>query len=267
MSAFACIYFNEDNILLSKVCFEEMNCVGANGYNVFVPKASNDMTYKEWFQLEKQLKALNVEYVVMDLKENPFDTVIQVKGYELKCYLSLSILHYIYKYKLIPKNKLYANIGIIVGRVGESLDVAASILNEVTDLTFFLNEPIIYKEILQEIYEKTRLKAKAKVPCSIHLRDMDVIFDLAGNGNYAKWCKPTAIYIDFKNYIGKKGVQFEKAPPSIWHDFDIRCGRQQYSISMIQAAFYAQGIYKGNFLNEMKRMNISIDTIYNTCIS
>lgn len=267
MSCFACIYFNEDNILLSKVRFEEITYLGAHGYNVYMPKPFDSLTEKEWLKLEYQLQDLNIEYVIMDSKENPFSTMVLVDGEELRRYLSYYILQYIYKYKLVPKDKLYTNVGIIAGRIDESLDVAISILNEVTDLTFFINEPIIYKEIISEIYNKSRLKAKAKVPCSTHLGKMDIVFDLVGNYNYAKWCNPKAIYIDFKNYVGQKQSKFTKVPPSIWHDFDIICERQYCNIPMMQAAFYAQGIFKSSFLKEFKRMNISVGTIYNTCIS
>lgn len=267
MSCFGRIYFDEDNILLSKVRFEEITFLGAIGYNVYVPKPFSEVTEKEWLKLEYQMQDFNIEYVVMDTKENPFDTIQQIDGEKIRHYLAAYLLKYIYRYKLIPKEKLYVNVGIIAGRVDESLDVAVGILDDVTDLTFFLNEPIVYKEIISEIYEISRLKAKAKVPCSATLEKMDIIFDLVGNYNYAKWCKPTAIYIDYKNYIGRKQSKFTKAPPSIWYDFNIRCESQRYDIRMVQAAFYAQGIYKSSFLNEFKRLNISIDTIYNTCIS
>lgn len=267
MSCFACIYFNEDNILLSKVEVVEKTFLGANGYDVYVPRPIGEMSERMWEKLETRLVDLDVEYVVMRAKTNPFQALQLITGDELKRYLSSELLNYIYKYHLIPKDRLYANIGIIAGRIDESLDVAVSLLDEVTSLTFFVNQPDIYKEVIGEIYAKYRLKAKAKVPCGTNLKEMDVVFDLSGNRNCAKWCKPSAIYIDFKNYVGSKPTLFKGPPPSIWHDFDIRCGRQQCDIKDVQAAFYAQGIFKTSFLRAFKRMNVSIDTVYNTRIS
>ena len=267
MSYFGCIYFNEVNILLAKVRFEEITFLGATGYNVYVPKGIEAMREKDWWKLEDQLEDYGIEYVIMEGEENPFENIVRIDGREVSNYFSYCLLQYIYKYKLIPVDKLYAHVGIIAGRVNETLEVAASIINDVTDLTFFMNEPFVYKEVLREIYQATRLKAKAKVPCSTHLQQMDILFDMAGDYNYAKWCKPTAIYIDFKNYIGKKDVTFKGAPPSIWHDFDIICERQLCDSKMIQAAFYAQGIFKKDYLTEFKRKNVRVDTIYSTRIS
>ncbi|MGL4799727.1 MAG: hypothetical protein ACRCWY_10105 [Cellulosilyticaceae bacterium] len=267
MSCFACIYFSETNILLSKVDFVYKTFMGVDAYEVYVPTPRNEMTDRAWEKLEYQLQGRDIEYVVMRGKENPFETIQLITGEELRRSLGGELLHYIYKYKLIDKPQMYANVGIIAGRIDESLEVAMSLVDEVTSLTFFMNDPIVYKEVISEIYSNYRLKAKAKVPCSTNLREMDVIFDLVGNYNYAKWCKPTAIYIDFKDYIGRKAMTFKGVPPIIWNDFDIICERQRCEMRMLQASLYAQGIFKSSFKKTFKRMNISIDTVYNTRIS
>ena len=267
MGQFGCIYFNEANILLSKVRFEPIHYAGANGYEVFVPRTFDAMREKDWINLEYRLEDHDIEYVIMDSEENPFENIHLIDGKTMKHYLSYCLLQYIYRYKLIKVDKLYTNVGIIAGRVDATLEVAGAILNDVTDLTFFLNQPVIYKGVINEIYETTRLKAKAKVPCSASLRKMDIIFDLVGNYHYAKWCKPTAIYINLSEHMLKDKINFSGAPPSMWHDFDIICESRPCDIKMLEAAFYAQGIFKNSFINTFKSKHVKVDTIYNTCIS
>ncbi|MGL4362875.1 MAG: hypothetical protein ACRCSG_06390 [Cellulosilyticaceae bacterium] len=267
MSYYACIFFNEDKILLSKVKFEETTFQGVEGFNVYVPMPYEHMTPRGWFKLENQLIEYNIEYVVMESKENPFESITVVNGNRVRRFMSRYILEYIYKYKLIQVSQLYANVGIIPGRVDETMEVIANIVEHVTDLTFLLDEPIVYKEIISEIYKQTRLKSKAKVPSSVALKEMDIIFDLSGSRNYAKWCKPNTIYIDFKDGIGKRHLPIEGSMPSIWYEFEVRCGKQCCSLELVEAVLFSQGFYKESITNELRKMRLTIDKVHARCIS
>lgn len=267
MSYFACIYFHQTNILLSKVEIQQSSYLNSPNYRVQLHKPLGEMGPKEWARLEKKLVARDVEYVVMDMRDNPFEQIKLVTGEELKRYLGVYLLHYIYKYKLITKDKFCANIGIIGGSIGETLDITMSIIDEVVDLTYFIDDPSIYKEVISEIYSATRLKAKAKVASRYSIAEMDIIFNLDYTTCYAKWCKPQAIYIDMKKQPKNKVITFEGSPPMMWYDFELLCDRQVCSIPMLQAAFYSQGIYKRSFLNELKKLDTNISRVYTTRIS
>lgn len=267
MSHFACIYFEQTNILLPKVKIQPNNYLDTLGYEVKLHKPLEEMREKEWRQLENRLHKYGVEYVLMPLKQNPFQELHQIKGDEIKRYIACYLLDYIYKYKLIQKDKLYASIGIIGGRISETLDITLSLVNEVTDLTFFTDDPTAYEDVLKSIYTSTRLKAKAKVLSRHELAKIDIMFDLEGTKDYAKWCKPQAIYIDMTNHRNKKKRSYEGNPPIIWYDFDIRCGRQLCSLPLLQAILYSQGIYKRSFPLELKRKDIKIARVYTMPLS
>lgn len=271
MSYFACIHFEEDNIIIAKgrtIRFEPIKYLGIDGYDIFIPFTQTDMTLKQWKKLENQLEDYGVEYIVMkECEKNPFENQILMTGKEIKFYLAKAILDYINKYKLVKCDKLYTKIGIIGGTIHPMLAVIASIVEHTSDLTLFVESPIMYQPLLKEIYDESRLKAKALVPSSIGLSAMDIVFDCSGTKNYAKWCSPKAIYIDFYNYFEKKDTRFQKYPPMIWHDFDIICDRQQIDLCILQSILCAQGISKKKIPLTLKQINLRIARVYQSCIS
>lgn len=268
MSYFGEIVFNEQSARRDKVNFEAIQVLGEAGYRVQVPKSYSAMCDKDWKRLERSLLYKNIEYVTLPhTKNNPFEAVVSVDGQVIRRFAAGALLDYIYKYQLVRKQPMYAHVGIVVGTLNDTLDVVASIAHNLTSLTFFLNEPNTYKQVIGELYTRERLKAKAKIPCSTNLKEMDIVFDLSGTLQCAKWCKSDAIYIAYKNYPQRSQTRFIAPPPSIWIDFQIRCGRQKQTPEMLQAVFFSKGIYKRSFLNEFKKVDMSIDTVYTRCIS
>lgn len=280
MNKFACISFEEDKIIVpkeksfmythSKINIQSVSYAGTEGYTVSMDRPFKKCTRKCWDNLERQLVLRGVEYVYIDTKVkryNPFKTLISVTGEEILPLLSYYILEYIYKYKLIESSCLNTKAGIIVGEIDETIDLIGNIMNEVTDLTLYTEDPFDYKEIVQELNQRNRLKVCAIVPDAKLIRKMDIVFDLDGRSQYALWCNPKAIYIDYKNHVRKYMQEFVGPSPRIWYAFDIVCQRQSLSVPVLQAVLYAQGLTHGLLRKEFKYLNLGISRVYTRRIS
>lgn len=280
MNKFACISFREDNIIVSKeksfigshskINIQSVSYAGIEGYKVSVDRAFKKCSPKYWDNLERQLLLRDVEYVYMDTKVkryNPFEKLISVTGEEILPLLSYHILKYIYKYKLIESSCLNAKIGVIVGKINETIDLIGNIMDEVTDLTLYTDKPFDYKEVVQELNKRNRLKVCTMVPDARMIKEMDIVFDLNGRGQYALWCNPKAIYIDYKDHVGKYMQQFTGSPPRIWYAFDIVCQRQSLRVPVLQIVLYSQGLTHGLLRKEIKSLNLGISRVYTRRIS
>lgn len=221
MGQFACISFEEDNIIVSKeksfrhphpkIKLEDQVIAGASGYKVNVPMSLKKYPAKYWDKLEKELLLRNVGYVCMEPVEkyfNPFKEIEVVMGEEILPLLSFLILDYIYKYNLIETGPLDTKVGIITGRTNETIDLIGNIMDEVVDLTLYTNEPLEYKEVIQELNKRKRLRVRAVDPKPEMLKASHIIFDLNGTGQYALGCDPKTIYVDYKNQTRKYIQQF-----------------------------------------------------------
>lgn len=280
MSPFACISFEEDKIIVSKeksfkyphykIRLENQEIAGVQGYKVKVPKPLKKCPAKYWDKLEKELLLRNVEYVYMhsaDKAFNPFQEIQIVTGDQMLPLLSSLILNYIYRYKLIEAKPFDTKIGIITGRMNETIDLIANIMDEVVDLTLYTDEPLVYKEVVQELNKRVRLRVKAVIPEPIALKRMDIIFDLNGTGQYALGCNPKAIYIDYKDQTRKYIQQFIAPPPRIWYEFDIICRRQSLSVPILQVILYAEGLTHSLLRKEIKTLDLALGKVYTRCTS
>lgn len=280
MSKFACISFAEDNIIVSKeksfiktrskINAQSISYVGVEGYNVLVDRPFGTCTAKYFEDLERELIFRDVEYIHMDSKikvSSPFKELTLVTGDEILPLLSYYIMQYIYKYKLIESNGFNTKVGIIAGQVNETIDLIRSIMDEVTDLTLYTDKPLIYKEVIQEIHKKTRLKICAVMPNPIIIQEMNIIFDLDGRRQYALWCNPKAIYIDYKNRVRKYMQQFVAPPPRIWYEFEIVCQRQLFNVPILQLVLQTSGLTQRFLRKEFNHLGLSINRVYTRRIS
>lgn len=280
MNKFACISFREDNIIVSKERFfigshskiniQSVSYAGIEGYTVSVDRPLKKCCPKYWGNVERQLLLRNVEYVYMDTmakRYNPFEKLIPVTGEEILPLLSYYILEYIYKYKLIESSCLNAKIGVVAGETNETIDLIGNIMDEVTDLTLYTDKPFDYKEVVQGLNKRNRLKVCAMIPDARMLKEMDIVFDLNGRGQYALWCNPKAIYIDYKDHTRKYMQQFAGTPPRIWYAFDIVCQRQSLRVPVLQIVLYSQGLTHGLLRKEIKSLNLGISRVYTRRIS
>ena len=280
MSRFACISFGEDNIIVSKEKSlkyphrqnrPDIEAIaGFEGFWVKTPKPLKKCSDKYWKQLEKALLLKDVTHVFFkeaEKKFNPFQQIEVVTGDAVRPLLSSMILHYIYKYRLIDVKDYEARVGIITGRLYETLDLIANIKDEITDLTLYTKEPLEYKEVVQELNRRLKLRVKAVSLQEETFNDRHIIFDLNGSGDYVLKCNPRAIYIDYKNQTSRYIKQFIKSPPRIWYEFDIIYRSQSLSVPFLQALFYAQGLTHGLLRKEIKHLDLTLGRVYERRIS
>ena len=280
MSQFACISFEEDNIIVSKeksfryphlkISLDIQEIAGIEGYKVNTPTPFKKCPTKYWDKLEKELLLRDVTYAYLKGAEksfNPFNRIEIVTGDEVRPLLSSMILQYIYKYKLIEPRPYETKVGIITGRIHETVDLIANIKDEITDLTLYTKEPLAYKEVVQELNRLIKLRVRAVALKVEALNEMDIIFDLNGAGQYALGCNPKAIYIDYKNQTRRYMQQFIGPPPRIWYEFDIICRSQSLSVPFLQAVLYAQGLTHGLLRKEINNLDLTLGKVYTRSIS
>lgn len=280
MSQFACISFEEDNIIVSKekslryphlkISLDIQEIAGIEGYKVNTPRPFKKCPTKYWDKLEKELLLRDVTYAYLKGAEksfNPFNRIEIVTGDEVRPLLSSMILQYIYKYKLIEPRPYETKVGIITGRIHETVDLIANIKDEITDLTLYTKEPLAYKEVVQELNRLIKLRVRAVALKVEALNEMDIIFDLNGAGKYALGCNPKAIYIDYKNQTRRYMQQFIGPPPRIWYEFDIICRSQSLSVPFLQAVLYAQGLTHGLLRKEINNLDLTLGKVYTRRIS
>ena len=280
MSQFACISFEEDNIIVSKekslryphlkISLDIQEIAGIEGYKVNTPRPLKKCPTKYWDKLEKELLLRDVTYAYLKGAEksiNPFNRIEIVTGDEVRPLLSSMILQYIYKYKLIEPRPYETKVGIITGRIHETVDLIANIKDEITDLTLYTKEPLAYKEVVQELNRLIKLRVRAVALKVEALNEMDIIFDLNGAGKYALGCNPKAIYIDYKNQTRRYMQQFIGPPPRIWYEFDIICRSQSLSVPFLQAILYAQGLTHGLLRKEINNLGLTLGKVYARRIS
>lgn len=275
MSRFACIDFINHTILLSKeklikvkflpVFLEPVIEGKIDGYKVYITKNKEELTDRFWCRLEDELLKRDVCYAqIKAIKDYPFEEIMLITGEQVKRVLSKNILDYIFKYKLIPVDEKYAKIGIITGAINETVDVIFPLLNRITNLTLFSDVPEVYKEIRNDIYSKARLKPKVFYPNHKLLSQMDILFDLSGQGRYVNWCNPKAIYIDLMNSVRKQKIKINTLPPIIWYDFDIVFESQQVEKDILEAILYEKGLTKRTLRKKISSLEISIIRTYNS---
>lgn len=280
MSQFACISFEEDNIIVSKekslryphlkISLDIQEIAGIEAYKVNTPRPLKKCPTKYWDKLEKELLLRDVTYAYLKGVEksfNPFNRIEIVTGDEVRPLLSSMILQYIYKYKLIEPRPYETKVGIITGRIHETVDLIANIKDEITDLTLYTKEPLAYKEVVQELNRLIKLRVRAVALKVEALNEMDIIFDLNGAGKYALGCNPKAIYIDYKNQTRRYMQQFIGPPPRIWYEFDIICRSQSLSVPFLQAILYAQGLTHGLLRKEINNLGLTLGKVYARRIS
>ncbi|MEG0846429.1 MAG: hypothetical protein RR090_05940 [Niameybacter sp.] len=280
MRKFACIYFNENNIIVSKdrlfkglypkITIDSIWYGAVESFKVIVECSYQQFTPKNWNHLENQLLERDVEYAYIqgiDKASHPFEEICTMGGQELLPLTSYYILKYIAKYKLIPENMLNAKIGIIAGDMGETLDVIRSVMDDITDLTLFAEQPLTYKEVVLALHQKKRLKVRVVKPNEALLNKMNIIFDLKLKGVYAKWCSPKAIYIDYKNKVERHMDQLRGTLPSIWYDFDIVWEGQLTELAILHMILKVQGFADRTLKREFKNLNIGIIGVHTRRIS
>nr|WP_307991254.1 hypothetical protein [uncultured Niameybacter sp.] len=280
MSKFACIYFIQDNIIVSKdrsfikkhpkITIESVWYKDIESYKVNIYSTFQTFTSKDWQYLENQLILKDVEYVYMPGKGKTgqlFEEILIVDGREILPLTSYYILEYINRYKLIFKDRLSAKIGVIAGEVEETIDLIKSIMDDVTDLTLFVGNPLVYKDIVIALRAKKQLKIRAVKPNEPLLREMDIVFDLKTSGIHAGWCDPKAIYIDYRNKTLRHMKQLEGPLPSIWYGFDIIWEGRSIEIPILQMLLGIQGLTGSILRREFKHLNLSIAGVHARRIS
>lgn len=280
MSKFACIYFIENNIILSKdrsfkgkhprMTIESTWYEQIESYNVTIYAPYQKLTQKNWQYLENQLLLKNVEYAYIQNggKQNQlFEEIHIISGQEILPLTSYYILKYIEKYKLVPKDIFNNKVGIIAGELEETIDLIGNIMDDITDLTLFAPQPLIYKDIVIALHQKKRLKVRVVKPEKVIISKMDIVFDLKDRGIYATWCSPNAIYIDYKNKVVRYMDQIGGALPRIWYDFDIVWEGRLIKLFELQMILAVQGITGRSLRKEFKQLNLSIRDVYTRRIS
>lgn len=280
MSKFACIYFIENNIIVSKdrsfktkhpqITIESIWYEQIESYTVTVYASYQKFTQKNWQYLENQLLLRNVEYAYIqgEGKQNHlFEEILIINGQEVLPLTSHYILKYIEKYKLVPKDMFNAKIGIIVGELKETIDLIGSIMDDITDLTLFAAKPLVYKDIVIALHQKKRLKIRVVKPDRAMLNKVDIIFDLKNKGIYAPWCSPKAIYIDYTNKVVRYVDKIGGLLPRIWYDFDIVWEGRLIKPFILQMILAVQGITGRSLRKEFKQLNLSIGDVHTRRIS
>lgn len=280
MSQFACISFEEDNILVSKEKsfkyphrqnrFVIEAIKGFEGVWVKIYKSFKKSSTKYWHQLEKELLLKDVTHVFFKEAQkqfNPFQHLEVITGDEIRPLLASMMLHYIYKYHLIEVKDYETKVGIITGRVYETLDLIANIKDEITDLTLYTKEPLEYKEVVQALNKRLKLRVKALPLQEQKFDDRHIIFDLNGTGDYVLKCNPKSIYIDYKNQTNRYIKQFTAPLPRIWYEFEIIYRSRSVSVPFLQALFYTQGLTHGLLRKEIKHLDLTLGRVYERRIS
>jgi hypothetical protein len=273
MSKFACITYCDYQILANKIntfikysCFfiEETVYAHIEGYTIYVLTDKKFPSNKKWEKLEKFLFNRGVEYIAIEDFEFPyaFTYLKQVDGMHLKRLLAPHILRYIFKYRLIKSEAKYAKIGIICGKIGETLDVIGGIVDDMTDLTLFTEDSTGYKEIVQEVYQLSRLKIRLMPPTRLKMQEMDVVFDLSSRKHYYSWCQPKAIYVDFVKRTKVVVPRQDLVTPLMWCHFDIFFLESVLRPMDIEAILYADGFSKWALRRKVKELPIRIAKTY-----
>lgn len=269
MSKFVCINFINNGIILSNpkfkrlsffpVYFECVSIEGIQGYTLYITKEKEKLTEKFWYKLEGELLKRQVAYTLFFEGDSyPFKEIIQIKEERISYLLSKCIIDYIFKYDLVHKDRNCAKIGIIMGNPYDTADTLMPIVENIADLTLFTEEVALYQEVKEKIYQKTRLKVKIFHPNALLFSRMDIVFDVEGKGSYVNWCKPRAIYIDFKKSIIKRKIKLSQLPPSIWHDFDIIFEKRQISKTILMLMLYEQGFSNRTLRSKINQLAIGI---------
>ncbi|MEG1636612.1 MAG: hypothetical protein RR324_03795 [Cellulosilyticaceae bacterium] len=274
MSKFGCIDFPNDNIILfkdglektkiNKVFLEPISYLDIKGYNIHILKEPSELSNRVWRRIEEELLQRNILYVAAN-KEGihyPFEHVEVAKGEDIKVLLAPCILDYIFKYGLARKDSKYVKIGIIGGKINTTLDVLIPIIDKVTDITVFTQEPAVYREIVKEIYQKTRVRMKLMYPNPKVVQDMDIVYDVSNNVSYSNWCHTKAIYVDFFHDTKKQKRQLTDLTPSIWHDFEIICEKHPIRKAVLEAMLYTDGFTRHVLRTKIKNFDISISRVY-----
>lgn len=274
MSKFGCIDFSNDNIILCKegiektristVFLEPIRYLEIEGYRIHILKEPSELSNRIWRKIENELLQNNILYVASNKEdiEYPFEQIEIAKGAEIKILLAPCILDYIFKYGLARKDPKYAKIGIVGGKINTTLDVLMPIIDKVTDITLFTEEPMVYREIIKEIYQKTRIRIKLMYPNPRVVQDMDIIYDVNNNMSYSNWCQVKAIYIDFFYDTKKKKIKLTDGTPSIWHDFEITCESHPMRKATLEAVLYTDGFTRHILRKKIKKFDIRISRVY-----
>ena len=280
MRKFACIYFMQDNIIVSKdrlvigkrpkITIESVWYKDVESYKVTIYSTFQEFTILNWQHLENQLLQRDVEYAYIPgvgKTSQLFKEILIVNGQEILPLTSYYILEYINRYKLISKDMLSAKIGIIAGEMEDTIDLIKSIMDHITDLTLYVSNPIIYKDIVMALHEKKKLRIRAIRPNEALLSKMDIVFDLKNSGIYAKWCSPKAIYIDYRNKMLRYMKQFKGPLPRIWYGFDIVWEGRLIEIPVLQMLLGIQGLTGLMLRREFKYLNLGIAGVHARRIS
>lgn len=280
MSKFACIYFIQDNIIVSKdrsfikrhpkMTIESIWYKDIESYKVDIEATFQTFTSKDWAYLENQLILKNVEYVYIPGRgkvSQCFKDITVVDGRELLPLTSYYILEYINRYKLIAKDPFSVKIGVIAGEVEETIDLIKSMMDDITDLTLFAINPLVFKEVVLALHAKKRLKIRAVKPNAPLLGKMDIVFDLKTSGIYLGWCNPKAIYIDYKNKTLRHIKELEGPLPRIWYEFDILWESRSIEMPILQMILGTQGLTGHLLRREFKHLNLNIAGVRTRCIS
>lgn len=274
MGKVACIYFEQSNIILLKdnlertkiknIFLEEQQLLGNIYYNIYIGLAMHKMSTRIWAKLEQQLLDLGVSYVVWcNSSEYPeFEELERITGDFVQRLLSYHILQYVGKYQLVKKLPMYMNIGVVVGRFNDTLDVIIPLLQDVTSLTIITDMPVMYREVAAELYESYRLRVKVVPPQKATMRNLDLIYDVSGNAQYMYMCNPKSIYVDITGHLVPKDLRFQGVLPSIWTGFDILCDGYNVPIPLMEAFWYSEGFSKRILRKKIRDLDIIISRVH-----
>ncbi|MGL4737251.1 MAG: hypothetical protein ACRCW2_07300 [Cellulosilyticaceae bacterium] len=274
MGKVACIYFEQSNIILVKdnlkrtkvknIFLYEEQMLGNIYYNIVIRMPEWLMTERIWDKLENYLLDIGVDYIVWcaPFEVPEFKTLIYVTGEFVQRLLSYHILQYVGKYQLVKKAPMYMRIGVVAGRLNDTLDVIIPLLEDVTSLTIITEVPAMYREVAAEIYESHKLKVKVVPPQKGTMGNLDIIYDISGNAQYMNKCHPKSIYVDLKGNLNLKNLKYEGILPSIWKGFDILCEGYQVPIPLMEAFWYSEGFSKRILRKKVRDLDITISRVY-----
>ncbi len=201
---------------LNKISYKE-----GTGYKIIIYKARDCITEQEWIRIEDILISNNITHIAKSftVEDFPFKRVNTYLGYRVKALLGARLLEYILKRNLIRSNPLYSKIGIIDGTINLTLDTIYPLVENVTDLTLFTYTPEAYTDVIEDIYQNTKLSIRVCPPNEKWLEKMDIIFDIMGGTSYLKYIQPRAVYV----YIvpPKESIKHQNTGALVWNNFDV----------------------------------------------
>ncbi|OON98779.1 MAG: hypothetical protein ATN35_03565 [Epulopiscium sp. Nele67-Bin004] len=263
MSCFGTITFCEqpENAKKIGVRLTPLNYKEGQGYQVTIEKNIKSITADEWNTIEEILISHNILHIAKpkNLLMLPFKTIEIYNGDKVRGLLGATLLKYITKHKLVRGNPIYSKIGIIDGMINLTLDTILPLAEDATDITLFTKTPEAYRDITQQVYEEAKLYIKLVPPNKKMISEMDVIYDLFGEGDYLYFARPGVVY----TFVKTPKEQFAHEGAIVWYDFDVRWERQEITAEIMEALLMSEGYTKGMLRKTINQFDIQINNVYN----